>query len=169
MSYAEILGVFPGTTELPLTLAEMGNSHRGAPLVWYAMAQEYMELKGDKAFSIMHDNVLGDRVWKLAENKEIPAAHRAVLMMTFDRAYVMRKDFPQAARDIDEFISGMPLMFGAGHWPTIRLAFEKGGPVMPELRTKVKVPAFGFWHTSVISNPFLGPWNEEKDDHDPFD
>jgi hypothetical protein len=77
-------------------------------------------------------------------------------MMTFDRAYVEKKDYAQASDDIGQFMTKHNI---GGHWVRIRDLFASN----PDH------PAIGFQFTSVSENPFAGDWNEEKEDYDPVD
>lgn len=152
MSYTTIKAIWPG--EKHEDLVELGNSWRSAPVVWNRLAERYLGsgtawLTGDKT-----------RLWKLVDRKDVPQFMRRVLMMTFDRAYVLKKDYAKAAADIRRFMLELPQSPDfVCNWPKIAEIFESD----PD------IPAIGFHHTSVSEDPFLGPRNEETDEYEPTD
>lgn len=138
------MAVWPG--EKAEELEELRNSHGTAPVVWNAVAMRYLGL-ADYAYSLRTEEV-----WPLYKRADMPRHQRAVLLMTYDDAIVMKVDYKQAATDIRSFLSDFQPRVGyANHWPRIAELFESN----PDC------PAIGFWMTSVCENPFEGPWNEE--------
>ena len=152
MSYTTIKAIWPG--EKTEDLQELQNSHGSAPLVWDAMCQKYL---GTSEFG--YDSQI-DNLWPLWRDVAIPKHQRAVLMMTYDRAYVTKEHYARAASEIRAFLSDFPLIKErANHWPTIASLFASN----PD------IPAIGLWCTSVSEDPFQGEWNEEKEEYDPPD
>ena len=152
MSRTTILQLWPGTTIAAKALQELRNSWGFAVPVWQAMSREYFN----------KDMNLGDLayLWPLYKRVDVPVAHQAVLCMTFDNAYVNRKDWPQAASDIRQYLDDFPPKpENVDHWDAVASMFES----MPDCH------AIGFWATSVSDCPFEGPYNEITDEHDPFD
>jgi len=118
-------------------IAEFRNSHGCAPVVWGAMCSRYL---GSDSWLVSND-----RLWKLYKRKDIPEHHRAVLVMTFDHAYLTRKNFKRAANDIREFLKDFPPKPGyVNHWPKIA-----------ELLDTLTCLNFGIHQTSVSENPFM--------------
>jgi len=152
MSYTTIKAIWPG--EKHADHEELRNAWGSAPVVWSALSECYL---GSRHAWLLGE---GKKLWQLAERPEIPALHRRVLMMTFDRAYVAKKDYAKAAADIREFLRCFPQSdVGANHWPHIASLFESD----PD------IPAIGFYMTSVSDDPFRGPFNEETDAYEPTD
>ena len=152
MSYTTIIAVFPG--DKAVCSNELRNSHGSAPVVWDALSKRYL------GWDIWMRADMSD-LWNLWKDKSIPEAHRAVLMMTFDKAYVAREHYKRAANDIDKFLADFPEDPNkVNHWPAIAIMFHN------EL---TGIPGTGFWHTSVSENPFAGRWNDEKEEYDPPD
>jgi hypothetical protein len=148
MSYTTIKAVYPevGAEDLE----ELGNSHGSAPVVWTAFGEKYLGLTGARA-------MFSDLLWTIHKLPNIPSHHRMMMMMTYDNAIVMKKDYPQAAKDIRAFLEDFPLKDGwVNHWPRIAEIFESD----PEC------PSIGFHMTSVGEDPFQGDWNEEMEDYD---
>ena len=154
MSYTTILHLWPG--EKCENGPELANAFGFGPVVWDALSQQYL---GQESGAYLW-SPKADLLWGLWKKTKVPMHQRAVLMMTYDRAYVLRADYPQAAVDIRLFLTDFPEDRGkVNHWQSIAAYFEN----TPEC------PAIGFHGTSVIENLFLGPWNEEKEQYDPAD
>lgn len=148
MSYTTIKAIWPG--EKHEDLEELGNSHGSAPVIWGALCEKYLGNRNQWLFN-------PDKLWPLYKRQDIPAFLRAVLMMTFDRAYVLKKDYGRAAADIREFLrTGSFDSAHVNHWPHLAELFESN----PE------IPAIGLHCTSVGEDPFQGEWNEEREDYD---
>lgn len=156
MSYSTIKAVYPG--KKVEDIEDLRNSWGTATIVWDALFKKYVPKKHEYDSWLL--SASDDRLWKLVDRDDIPANHRLVLAMTFDRAYVLKRDYARAAADLRRFFNDFPVD-GArvNHWPHIVALFESD----PEF------PAIGFRWTSVSRDPFLGPYNEEKDDCDPLD
>ena len=149
MSRTIVIKLWPGIgTE---DLKELSNSWGFAIPVWQALSVYYF----DKEMN------LGDLdyLYPLYQREDVPLAHRAVLCMTFDNAYVSRKDFALAAEHIRQYLKDFPPKArNVDHWDTIADIFDS----VPDCH------AIGFWATSVSDRPFLGHYNESIDDYDPF-
>lgn len=155
MSSTTIKAIYPG--ERVEDIEVLRNSWGSAPHVWDALFKRYVPPKHE------YDSWMMDcdgRLWKLWDREDIPRHQRAVLGLTFDKAYVLKKDYTQAAADIRQFLEDFPVASRhANHWPHIVALFE----------SDPAFPAIGFRWTSVSEDTFQGPWNEEKEDHDPLD
>ncbi|WOE40105.1 hypothetical protein [Acinetobacter chinensis] len=149
MSYTTVLAVHPG--EKVEELFELRNAWGSAPVIWEAMAQKYL---GKGAFAA------GDELWSLWKDKSIPVLLRTVHLFTFDRAYIVKKDFHRAAQDIREFFQVFPQPENhINHWFAIA----------DYLETSPDVPAIGFHMTSVTENPFHDGWDEDTESYKPPD
>lgn len=149
MSCTTIKAVWPG--EKAEHIASLPNAWASAPAVWGALGKRYLGSEG----AVLKDN--GAAIWALAKRQYIPRSVRAVLVMTFDGAIIMRKDYAQAADDIEDAIHQLGM--AKSHWPRIA----------DLLRSNPECPAIGFHWTSVTEDPFHGDWNEDADQHDPPD
>lgn len=151
MSYTTVKAIWPG--EKHEDLEELRNSHGSAPVIWGELCARYLGNKREWLFK-------PDNLWPLYKRQDVPKCMRAVLMMTFDRAYVERKDYAQAAADIDEFLRVAPQpSTRVNHWPRLAELFKSN----PD------IPAIGLRCTSVSEDPFQGEWNEDAEDYDPPD
>jgi hypothetical protein len=149
MSYTTIVHVFPN--EKVECGEELRNSWGSAPYVWFYLGDKYVI-----NFSMHKDQSMKD-LWKLWKIESVPFHQRAVLMMTFDRAYVSKENYERAANDIRLFLEDHNDPNVVNHWPRIAEIFESN----PD------VPGIGLYCTSVSENPFSGSWNDEKEDYDP--
>jgi|GEM_PF-921461 len=158
MSYTTIKAIYPNDRTEDLT--EMRNSHGSAPPVWEAMAGRYLGVTEAYSYPQKGWMQLGDELWNLWKRTDIPEAHRLVFMLTFDRAYVARKDYARMAAAIHTFLHDFPPKPGCvNHWEVIAHLLESN----PD------IPGIGLYCTSVSEDPFAGVWNEEKEDYDPPD
>jgi len=138
------------TTVLSLTIGQ-----GSAPYVWNEMCKKYF---GTADF-MYYDCI--DKLWPIYKNKEIPEHHRAVLMMTYDMAFVSKNNFIRAAKDIRLFIKDFPINIShTNHWNSIAKIYED---------ENLDCEAIGLWCTSVSENPFEGDWNEELEKYDCID
>lgn len=154
MSYTTILELKQGRD--PVMLTELMNSHGSAPVIWDEIGKRH--LGWTQNWRLQDLEIL----WPLHKRKDIPFHHRAVLMMTFDNAYVKRKNFKRAAKDIRKFMQDFPKKEGkVNHWPAIADLFDK--------YRKKECHAIGIWHTSVTENPFLGDYDDESEVYLPID
>lgn len=151
MSYTTIKALWPG--EKHEDYRELRNSWGSAPVIWDALTKRWLPGKQWLSCAGGSDNSL----WNLCDDQRLPLHQRAVLMMTFDRAYVAKANYSRAAQDIRAFLRDLPPPAqNVNHWPEIATLFESD----PD------IPALGFHHTSVSEDPFQGPYNEEADDYD---
>lgn len=156
MSHTTIKAIYPGIKTVDLE--ELGNSYGSAPPIWEAMASRYLGVT--KAYDHPRKGwmQLGDELWDLWKRKDIAKSHRLVFMLTFDRAYVARVDYQRMAEAIRNFLKEFPPASGTtNHWDRIATLLE----------TDPDIPGIGLYCTSVSEDPFLGSWNEEKEDYDP--
>ena len=110
MSRTTVLKLWPRTTINAEHLMELPNSWGFAIPVWQALSEGYCDRK-----FLISENL--EYLWKLHSQADIPLAHRAVLCMTFDNAYVSRKDYGQAADHIREYLRDYPPKTGnVDHW-----------------------------------------------------
>ncbi len=157
MSYSELVGIGPkGKIS---TLLELPNSHGSAPVIWEAIGGKYLGLTqsyGGPGGGWM-ENV--SKICDLWKNTSIPESIRAVLLMTFDREYIEKKDYLRAASDIRQFMKEFSPKPGyVNHWATIADFLEK----------KPKAAMIGIYHTSVSENPYEGEYNEKTGKHAPM-
>jgi len=158
MSCTTVLSLTPGGTtgDSAEDLRELRNSHGSAPVVWDALCQK---LYGTEPNSYMFDGTI-DKLWPRYKDLGVPEHQRAVLMMTFDKAYVSKANYERAATDIRKWLLDFPPIDGhVNHWDEIASIFE----------SKPECEAVGLYCTSVSDNPFHGGWNEENEDYDPVD
>lgn len=142
MSYTTIKAIY--LNDRVEDLEELKNSHGAAPVVWDAMSQQYL----NKAYFLADD-----KLWPLWKAAYIPVHQRAVFMMTFDCAYVAKKDYKRAAVDIRKFLQDFPPIFGnVNHWPHIAELFE----------SCIDIPAIGFQMTSTAEDL----WSSDSDEND---
>lgn len=158
MSRTTVKGIYPG--EKTTNVMELRNSHGSAPPVWEAMAERYLNVT--KSYD--HPNPgwmqLNDTLWDLWKRHNIPVEHRMVFMLTFDRAYVAKKDYARMAEAIRKFLVDFPPKEGCvNHWQALYNLFVSD----PD------IPGVGLYCTSVSDDPFNGEWNKEKEDYDPPD
>lgn len=150
MSYTTLIHIWPG--ERIECGEEFPDGRGSAPVVWDAMCQHWLGWMEFGYWGCI------ERLGSLYRRRDIPEHQRAVLMMTYDRAYVVRRDYARAAQDIHKFLADFPQDTNrVNHWPRLAEIFEAN----PE------IPALGLYCTSVGDNPFAGAWNEEKGDYDP--
>lgn len=155
MSYTTIKALWPG--EKHEDLKELSNSHGSAPIVWGELSVRYLGAKDRFSWGTLFGGST-ENLWALYKHLGIPEAYRAVLMMTFDYAYVTKKDYKRAAADIRKFLADFPQPSEyVNHWPAIAELFESD----PD------IPAIGFRCTSVSEDLFQGPWDEEKEEYGP--
>jgi hypothetical protein len=139
MSHTTIKHIWPG--DRAESAEELRNAWGAAPFIWAAMAERY--LPGGKHWLIAaseHDSAL----WRLDRDPRVPVHQRAVMVMTFDRFYIEKKDFARAAQDIRKVLIDFPNAHVTCHWPAIASIFEEDRDV----------PAIGFHMTSVTNDLF---------------
>lgn len=132
---------------------EFRNSHGSAAILWHFLWQQYVTHKTDSYYLLD-----AQKIWDLWTDERVPECLRAMLGLTFDRAYVKRDDFRRMATDIKNGIAMIdPPLSHANHWPSIA----------EHLLSEPSCEAIGLHCTSVSENPFEGRWNGEG--HDPLD
>jgi len=151
MSYTTVKALWPGDKQEDLE--ELRNSHGSAPPIWNEMCKKYY---GTEDHAYMSNGTF-DLLWPRWKDLSIPKHQRAVLMMTYDRAYVSKKDYARAATDIKKFLEDFPPKEGyVNHWPRMIEIYESD----PD------IPAIGLYCTSFTEDPFEGGWNEDKGEYD---
>lgn len=154
MSYTSILKLWPGTVRSAEVLREFPNSYGSGPLVWCVMGRRWL---GFKQSGWLFDKE--GRIWQLAHDRAIPERQRAVLAMTFDKAYIAAEHYERAVVDIRAFLTDFAATINpdhANHWPAIADLLE----VRPDC------PAIGFNITSVAESLWQGEWNDKTEEHD---
>jgi hypothetical protein len=149
MSYTTILYIYPG--EKIKCGKELRNAWGSAPYVWDYLFKSYIDSSGN---FLLENN--SKKLWSLWKRSDIPPFLRTILVMTFDRAYVSKKNYLRASQDIRNFLNIYNNTDVVNHWNPIAAFFESD----PDY------PAIGFWMTSVSENPFDGNWNEKKGEYD---
>jgi len=154
MSYSTVMAISPGEQTPPEVLKGLRNSHGSALLAWNVMS---------KRFGI--DDLWGNpegmhKLWAYHKDPSLPRYQRAVLMMTFDYAYVRKEHFALAAADIREWIKDfVPDPGFVNHWPAIAEIYES----QPDCE------AIAIHQTSVSENPFDFDLDDEGEVCLPFD
>lgn len=149
MSYSTIKAVAPG--QAAEDLQELRNSHGTAPHVWKPLCEKYL---GESWIFAC------DKLWPLWKDERLPLHQRAVLALTFDHAYVAKKDYARAAADIRAFFRDFPIDAKyVNHWPTIAELLESD----PEHQ------ALAFVWTSCGDDLWLGEWDEAAEDYGDID
>ena len=148
MSYSTVIHIWPG--EKIEDGEELRNGHGTGSVCWDAIAKEYISPN----FSIYLDS---EKLWPIWKDQNVPEHVRAALMLTYDRAYVLKKDYGRMAEDLKKFNADFPMHDKMNHWPKLEELFKSD----PD------IPAIGLYCTSIGDNPFEGEFNEEKDEYDP--
>ena len=142
MSYTTIKAVY--LNDRVEDLKRLRNSHGAAPIIWDAISQEYL----NKAYFLADD-----KLWALWKAAYIPIHQRAVFLMTFDYAYVAKKDYKRASADIQKFLQDFLPLFGqVNHWKVITELFKSD----PD------IPAIGFQMTSVAKELWGIDYDEDN-------
>lgn len=153
MSCTTIIAVWPG--EKTEEIEELSNAWGSGPIIWGDMCERY--LPGGTRHSYMDRDA---ELWPLANRLDIPYHHRAVLAMTYDRMFVKREHYAQAAQCIRQYLAEFHSEEKyVNHWPHIAELFESN----PDY------PAIGLWLTSVCENPFHGEWDEDAECYSQLD
>lgn len=161
MSHTTMKAIYPG--DRIEDLEELSNSYGSAPPVWQALSNKYLGTRESYSYPEKGWMQRLDELWPLWKRLDIPKEYRLVLMLTFDRAYVAKKDYARMFTAIDRFLTDFPPEPGTvNHWRKIMgiLHVQAG---------EDGVPGLGLHCTSVSEDPFQGQWNEEKEEYDPPD
>lgn len=153
MSYTKMIKFECGE---PKTEIRYGNSWGGAARIWNALFDKY--LKDPK---IPYDTWLsgGERaqaLWDLTKREDLTTYERAVHISTFDRAFVLRKDFARFCADLRAFDTTYPAQQCVSHLVKWAKDIE---------RCDAKTQAVAFCHNSISENPWL---KQQKDDGELF-
>lgn len=156
MSCSTLQAIWPG--EKHENIVEYRNSWGTAPIVWDAFCERHLKL--EKHWWLLRGGTVPNPLWDAWKQEDIPESHRAVLLFTLDHIYVLKKDYRRFAKDLRQFLDDTLISANhVNHWPLIAQRFE----MEPDY------PAMSLWCTSVVDDPWNGPYNKEKDDYDPFD
>lgn len=71
--------------------ADVTNAWRGGMAVWQTMDKRYLPQVRGNIFDLNR----AEKVWKLADNKDIPTHERIVLLTTFDNCLVKKENLPK--------------------------------------------------------------------------
>lgn len=136
------------------SLAEFPTADFG-PYIWEGISQRWLGKSVNEYLYTPKE----DQVWNLWRKPSIPLSHRAVLMMTFGRAYIVKADFARAIIDLEAFQRDFPAGKSVEHtWEGIR-----------SLIARVQYPALGFYVHPLTENPFEGTWDKGTQSYRPFD
>ncbi len=149
MSYTSVYAIRLGQSAE--VIDELRNAWGSAPVIWDAMCKRWLD----------RESWLGDdqALWGLALDKRVPECERAVLALTYDRAFVKAEDMGKAIGHIEEFLERNPVDdTRVNHWPQIVT-------IMKDLMIRGEGVAFHM--TSVSSDDYWqGDWNDEKEEYD---
>lgn len=156
MSSSMLQAIWPG--EKHEDVREFHNSWGTAPIVWDTFCVRY--LQRNPHWWVISAGEKGSDLWDLWKRLDIPESHRAVLLFTLDNIYVKRADYRRFAAHLRAFLEDTTISADrVNHWPLIAQFFE----MEPDY------PAVAIWCTSVVGDPWLGPYDEDKDEYGPFD
>ncbi len=148
MSRATVYGLYPEKKEI-VEIKELRNSHGSASVIWDIFLKEYYLIESYSA-----GQPYMELLWPRYKDLGIPQYQRAVLMMTYDQAYIKNDYYKRAAEDIRQFLEKFPPIEGnVNHWAEIASILEE----------EKEAPAIGFQMTSVAEN-LLAEWDEEKEE-----
>lgn len=153
MSVTTVLGLVPG--ESVEELCELLNSHGTHPVIWNALCQKYYQTK-----DLAYNGTVLDLLWPRWQDASIPVFERALLLMTYDHAYVLKRNYARAAHDIQQWLEAHPPHSGrVNHWPALRDFYASDPPY----------EAIGLWGTSITENMFLDldAFDEESQEYLP--
>lgn len=156
MSSSILFGLNPG--EHQVELVEFRNSHGTAFLAWGAMAKRYLGMENPYYPRPGWINNM-DEVCALWRRTDIPVEHRAVLMLTFDGAYVKRDYFREFSASARKFWTDFPTPpHVVNHWQAVASAFDGFGD---------DYAGVGLQCTTVSDSDYLGEYDEERDEWTP--
>lgn len=146
MSYSQIVHILPGG--FPQEGEILKNSFGTCPVIWEQLGKKYISPN----FHFFHEETI-KKLWDLWKDPIIPLPYRAVLLITFDRAYVVQDDFQKLAGDIDIFLRDFPKdPAKVNHWPRIA-----------EILRSSKSVGIGLYGSSAGENPFDAPWEDQEE------
>ena len=102
---------------------DLPNGWGTGPLLWRFLFERYVS--SSERFCCMEEQA--ERVWQLIEDPRVPLHQRAGLLLTFDRAVILRKHITFLAAGFEklgqETAASDPEGTRANHWPAIGRAF----------------------------------------------
>ncbi len=125
------------------------------PYIWECLSQRWLQHSADAYLYTPKE----DQLWNLWKKPSIPFHHRAVLMMTFGGAYIVKNDGTRARIDLEAFLKDFPAGRSVQHtWDGIR-----------DVIARAQYPALGFHISPLTENPFEGKWNRGTQQYEPFE
>jgi hypothetical protein len=122
-------------------LKSFKNASGFADYVWTELCKSYLGAS-DKDYIY---NGLTEKLWPYFKDTQKPYFERIVLAITYDRAFICKDDYSEAARCIRQFLSKYPPNPShSNHWADIADFFE----------SKPKHESVGFIQSSVVGNLF---------------
>ena len=138
------------------TVVEAGdahNSHGTAPIIWRTLANKY-GVRDPLGFTSLLGDPGKEPMWSLHETHPLDATERAVLVFSFDRAYVRSANIPKLCKALREFYR----RHGTGFVDTMMRVAE----ILETVATIPDVQGACFQITSMTDNP----WWVRSDDQD---
>lgn len=149
MSYTSMM-MFRGRK--PKTEIRYGNSWGGSARIWDALFDKYLKDPKLPYDTWLTGGEKAQALWGLAKREDLPMFERAVHTSTFDRAFVLRKDFARFCADLRAFDAAYLVQQRVSHLVKWAEDIEK---------CDAKTQAVAFYHNSISDNPWL---KQEKDD-----
>ncbi|MHC4844391.1 MAG: hypothetical protein ACYTEE_11360 [Planctomycetota bacterium] len=104
MSYCSIIEFEDG---LPARETEYKNAWGGAARIWTPLYDTYLKDPNNEYDSWL-STMKPEKLWDLADRKDLPMHLRAVLSCTFDYATIEQKNFKRFAEDLRQFREHFP-------------------------------------------------------------
>ena len=87
---------------------ECQNAWLGAMHVWKTLASKYGIVKPGEEYRLLLDDSVMKQIWALARDERLPWWERVVHASTFDRAIVLRDDFPRLIEAFEQWVRERP-------------------------------------------------------------
>jgi hypothetical protein len=96
---------------------DLSNSWGSAPPLWEWLCNKYGIVKPGEFYFMLPSLT---PLWKLVDRKDIPISQRLALFLTFDRAVILKRHLPEAAKHLRAFADFFWVKPGhVNHWPRI--------------------------------------------------